>query len=438
MRDRNAERGGYWPSLWPVECGGNRRQKAAHGALDAATGHPLVTTNRNGRWNVMVVLREPGEVFLAGTMAAFSGAPPYGWVQRLDAESMEPAADTGELPCGDHVWCGAVLVHTNGDLYNVNGSFVHRVDADCKVVLERELPADRAHNGLLALSDGSLVTKDLRLEGQGRSTITRLDAESLELLGDPIELPEGSMGRIAADINADGEYVYVPGTEHLIRVSVDSEGWSVDDDYAPRYRNAGTQQGLAWDSCISDDNAWIMDNGDIQGVRAIFGQHPNGRFGDVPPRQLSWQHPAPWTGAQRLLRVGLDDGAVAAVAPFDRPGGGIIAPPVHVPEHRVTICWDSINGGLAGVFEDDMSVAWRHDDIRPTMQPVVFPDSGEVVINDFVDGRDDLIVFDAASGDVVSRVVTGSTLANGMFLTPGGERDVYYCSTLTVTRVQWA
>ena len=102
MRDRNAERGGYWPSLWPVECGGNRRQKAAHGALDAATGHPLVTTNRNGRWNVMVGLREPGEVFLTGTMAAFSGeSDPWAQLRSFDvprsARIVPAAASAGSV-----------------------------------------------------------------------------------------------------------------------------------------------------------------------------------------------------------------------------------------------------------------------------------------------------------------------------------------------------
>lgn len=34
--DREEEHPGYWPSPWPVECGGNRRQKAAKGRLDAS------------------------------------------------------------------------------------------------------------------------------------------------------------------------------------------------------------------------------------------------------------------------------------------------------------------------------------------------------------------------------------------------------------------
>ena len=54
----------------------------------------------------------------------------------------------------------------------------------------------------MVLSDGSIVTKDLRLEGQGRSTITRL-SDKLELMHEPFLLPEGSMGRIASDKNDD-------------------------------------------------------------------------------------------------------------------------------------------------------------------------------------------------------------------------------------------
>ena len=72
------------------------------------------------------------------------------------------------------------------------------------------------------------------------------------------------------------------------------------------------------------------------------------------------------------------------------------------------------------------------------MQPVVFPDSGELVINDFTEaGSDDLIVVDLKSGELLDRVSTGSRIANGMFLSPGGDRDVFYCSTLGFARVVW-
>jgi len=437
--DRTDPGTGYWPSAWPVECGGNRRQKARTGRLDASSGTAEVVTRHNDRWNVMVVERDPGEWFLGGTMPAFTGPPPYGWVERIDPETLEPTRSSGHLPCGDHVWCGAILAHANGSIHSVNGSYLHRLDPDCRVIAERELPADRSHNGLLALSDGTLVTKDLRLEGQGGTTITRLDPDDLDLIADPITLPEGSMGRIAADHDADGDTVYVPGTEHLWRIRVDDDGMRVDGTWSPRYRTADGDHGLAWDSCLSDGAAWLMDCGDIEPVRLIHTAEPNGRWPDHPGRQLSWRNPTPWSGAQRLLRADLDDPErLDVIEPFGTPGGGIIAPPVHVPEYQVAVAWDSVNGGLAGVdTSDGLDVRW-HLDVRPTMQPVVFPDSAEMVINDFTrDGTDDLIVVDVRTGDLLDRVDTGSRIANGMFLTAGGNRDIFYCTTLCVARVTW-
>ena len=437
--DRTDPGTGYWPSAWPVECGGNRRQKARTGRLDASSGSAKVVTRHNDRWNVMVVERDPGEWFLGGTMPAFTGPPPYGWVERIDPETLEPTRSSEHLPCGDHVWCGAILAHANGSIHSVNGSYLHRLDPDCQVIAERELPVNRSHNGLLALSDGTLITKDLRLEGQGGTTITRLDPDDLGLVADPITLPEGSMGRIAADHDSDGDTVYVPGTEHLWRIRVDDDGMRVDGTWSPRYRTADGDYGLAWDSCLSDGAAWLMDCGDIEAVRLIHTAEPNGRWPDHPGRELSWRNPTPWSRAQRLLRADLDDPErLDVVEPFGTPGGGIFAPPVHVPEYQVVVAWDSVNGGLAGVdTSDGLDVRW-HLDVRPTMQPVVFPDSAEMVINDFTrEGTDDLVVVDVRTGDLLDRVDTGSRVANGMFLTAGGNRDVFYCTTLCVARVTW-
>ena len=437
--DRTNPNPGYWPSEWPVECGGNRRQKARSGRLDAASGTAEVVTRRNDRWNVMVVERDPGEWFLGGTMPAFAGPPPYGWVERIDPETLEPISSSRDLPCGDHVWCGAILAHANGSIHSVNGSYLHRLDPDCNVIAERELPVDRSHNGLLALSDGTLITKDLRLEGQGGTTISRLDPNTLDLIGEPMVLPEGSMGRIAGDHEPDGDTVVVPGTEHLWRIRIDEDGMDLDGGWSPRYRTADGDHGLAWDSCLSDGAAWLMDCGDVAPVRLIHTTEPNGRWSEHPGNRLSWRNPVAWKGAQRLLRVALDgSGDVDAVEPFGNPGGGIIAPPVHVPELQMAVAWDSVNGGLAGVdTSDGLAVSW-HLDVRPTMQPVVFPESAEMVINDFTrEGSDDLVVVDIRTGGLVDRVHTGSRIANGMFLTPGGNRDVFYCSTLCMARVVW-
>lgn len=392
----------------------------------------------------MVIRRDPGQWYVAGTMANFNGPSPFGWVHRIDPETLETLATSPELPCGDHVWCGAVVAHANGSLYNINGNWIHRLNHDdLRVEAEGELPADRAHNGMLVLADGSIVTKDLRLEGQGGTTITRLDPDTLLPLEEPLILTQSSMGRIAADLADDGtEHIYVPGNEYLVRLRLEAGADRlVIDDWQAHYRESGADAGMAWDTCISDGNIWFMDGGDTESVRAIHTRVPNGRFDSPPGKALSWRLPAPWSAPQGLFRVAIDDPTdVEYLAPLETPGGGIIAPPVHVPEQSITIAWDSINGGMVGVDTSGakLSVAWQLD-VRPSMQPVVFPDSDELVINDFTDqGEDHLVVVRISTGVLLDRVNTGSRIANGMFLTAGDDSDVYYCTTTVLSRVKWS
>ena len=72
------------------------------------------------------------------------------------------------------------------------------------------------------------------------------------------------------------------------------------------------------------------------------------------------------------------------------------------------------------------------------MQPVVFPESNELVINNYENGSDQLIVLDVRNGDLLSEADVNSKLANGMFLTPGNNRDIFYCSTGAFSRISWS
>ena len=434
--DRKEKLPGYFDSAWPVECGGNRRQKAATGKLSSKNSKTEMISTVSDKWNVMVIQREKNEFFLGGTMPYFNGPKPYGWVQKINSDSLEVLNESPQLPCGDHVWCGAIAAHENGSIIKVNGSFMHVLSPECEVILEKELPINQAHNGLLILSDGTIVTKDCRLENQQNSTITRLDPNTLELLHEPFALPEGSMGRIASDLNDDGEFIYIPGIERIWRIKVLPDALELDEDWQPQYRNANQSQGLAWDGCISEGSLWVMDNGDIESVRSIYGVNPNGRVAENT--HLSWRNPAPWKGRQRLIKFDLISGEKTSIEPFDKEGGGIIAPPVNVPEYEMCIAWDSINGGLAGISTTDrkLAVSWQLD-MRPTMQPVVFPESGELVINNFENGEDELIVVDIATGELLSRAKVNARLANGMFLTPGFNRDIFYCTRGTFSKVTW-
>jgi len=438
LKDRDQYLPGYYKSKWPVECGGNRRQKASEGGLWAKEGKAIVNTLINDKWNVMAIKREPSEVYIGGTMPSWSGPEPYGWIKKVDPFTLETLNESPKLPAGGHVWCGAIAAHANGDLYKVNGRYMHRLSKNCEVIIEKKLPINQAHNGLLILSDGTIITKDLRLSNQIGSTITRLSADTLEIIGDPLILPEGSMGRIASDFdNNNNEYIYVPGIENIWRIKVFKNELLLDDEWSPRYRSLKENNGLAWDCCISDNHLWIMDNGDIDSVRAIFESKPNGRF-ETSSHRLSWRRKTPWSNPQRLLKVSIKDATIREIYPFGTSGGGIIAPPVHVPELNTCIAWDSINGGLAGVKDGSqkLETIWKID-IRPTMQPIVFPDTGEFVINDFKNNEDFIVVIDIKNGTILDKIKTGSRLANGMFLTAGGNRDIYYCSTFAISYIRW-
>ena len=73
---------GYWPSPWPAEDGGPRRSAAPDGAgLAMAAGETLAVTARPAAAATMVVLREPGEVFVAGHTFGDDSAF---WAERID------------------------------------------------------------------------------------------------------------------------------------------------------------------------------------------------------------------------------------------------------------------------------------------------------------------------------------------------------------------
>ena len=437
MLDRKINLPGYFKSPWPVECGGNRRQKSVNGSLKAKDSQPKVQSISSDRWNVMVIRRDKDEFYLGGTMPYFFGPEPFGWIQKFDSRTLEVLAESPKLPCGGHVWCGAIAAHENGNIIKVNGNYMHSLNSNCELLREKKLPINRAHNGLLILSDGTIITKDCRLEGQGNSFITRLDPDTLELIHEPFALPEGSMGRIASEFNDQGEFIYVPGIERILRIKVNSNSLELDDSWMPKYRDSNGLHGLAWDGCISDGSIWLMDNGDIQSVRDIYGTEPNGRFNEF--KSLSWRSPAPWKGKQRLIKIDTISGRFDSLKPFEDHGGGIIAPPVNIPEANICVAWDSINGGIVGVdtSREMLQVSWLKK-YRPTMQPVVFPESNELVINNYENGSDQLIVLDVRNGDLLSEADVNSKLANGMFLTPGNNRDIFYCSTGAFSRISWS
>ncbi len=440
-------RAGYWPSPWPVECGGNHRPKTttSPGFGLRPTDRLVATTKHTGRWPVMFVQRDPGELFLQGTTVGEEG-PVAGWVERVDPVTLETVATSGDLPAGDHEWCGSVAVHANGDLYTVNGSYLHRLAPDCSVVAETALLVDHAHNGLLILSDGAVITKDIRL-GDVASTLTVCD-ENLQPVAS-IEVPEPSMGRIAATSDGPGnDVIYVPGSTRVHRYRWDGQSLTHDSTWAPTYRDASAG-GLAWDCTIADGRVWLMDNGNVPAVQHRFSQIPTvrspapsspsasgpGTSGGAP-QTPSWSEPVRATGISAA-----DQTDVVTLVPTEYPSGWVIAPPlVH---DGVAVVWDTGNTGVAAfdiTAPGGPEMLWFQP-FRTSMQPMLFPDTGELIINDYrqldeYETSDDIVVLDLRTGQMKARVPTGATRMNGMFLCPGWDRDLYYCTFGTVARIR--
>jgi hypothetical protein len=364
----------------------------------------------------------------------------YARVELIDPTSLETVRQSPRLASGGHTWCTALVAHQNGYLYLTSGNRCFKLDPDCEVVAETVLPLDSAYNGLLVAADGRLIAKNLEQDADQLSALVVLEPDRLEQTGPQTPVPENSMGRIAMDTGPDGrQVVYVPGRRHFFRFGYEPDAGTLtaDPQWQPLYRSAPEDvQGFAWDSSLIDGGCWFLDNGDNEANAVIFGTRPFGQ--DIPPRGSGFRALA--SSPQKLIRLSLDDGSdVGVCAPFDAPGGLAFSPPVYDPARRIAIAFDTANGLLGGIRYHEngrFEVLWRQP-CRISMQMVLFPDTGEIAVNDFRDRRDHVVVFDVESGRELGRAITESRTAHGMFLSPGWGNDVTYCSVGTIARV-WA
>ncbi len=444
-RDHEVDLAGYYPSAWPAECAGPRRQKVTRASgLRIQPGERLRATSRSypGRWPVMFVHREPGELYLQG--GSRGGHQSHGWVEQLDPVSLEVIRRSERLPSGGHNWCGAIAVHANGDLYVVNGRFAHRLSPALEVLAERELPIDNAYNGHVILSDGNLVTKDIQSDPSRRSGFTVLDPE-LNVVAE-LELPENSVGRFSCDRVPGEDHLYVTSPTRVYRLIYRDQKLEIDPSWLASYDLPGEDQSFAWDSCLGDDSVWLMDMGENAPIAATLAAHPVGS-GRSPQRlaplliQLARRlglgrllglrmpigqplHSAP----QHVFRFSTMDAAERDVlVPFGIPGGNIFAPPLFDPDRRILVAFDTMNAKFgAWRYEEPgrFTELWRHDFLNSS-QPTLYADTGELLVDDVRLGRWDAVVLDVETGREKGRANTGCGMSGGMWYTPGFGRDFY-------------
>lgn len=307
------------------------------------------------------------------------------------------------------------MAHANESLYVVHGRGLHKLDADCSLQSTVQLPAAAPYNGVLALSDGTLVTKSVGVGGT-KGTLALLDADTLALIA-TYDLPEVAFGRISIGTDGAAEHVYVVGNQTIFRYRYVDHGLTVDPTWSANYhRFADGEQGFGWAACLAGGYAWFLDNG-------------NTRLGANPQAGSS--------GPLHLIRVSTSDSAdIDLFAPFDLPRGGIVSPPLYDEQRGLAVAYDSVNRRLAALeFRADRPYVtrWQHD-YGTSAHSVLF-DNGLLAVNDFHDGQDDVVVVDIETGEERGRVSTGSPNPSGLWLTAGWDNDVYYTSGSVVARV---
>jgi len=387
--------------------------------LGIQPGEHLESTVRHpgeGRWPVMFVRRDDGELFLQGSHHA---PPAEGWLERVDAVTLEPRAASPMLPSGGHSWCGAVAAHENGDLYMANGRYVHRLDTECNVIAERQLPLDTPYNGLLVLPDGNIVTKNLQREDDLPCTFAVLEPERLEHVG-RLELPEPSMGRFCADRGAGGDLIYVASGDLVHRLRYADGDLAIDAGWRADHAVDGADQSPAWDPCVGDDDLWLQDMGRPPGWRGLAATAP-----------------------LRVFRFPLNEPQHRDVmVPFGDPSTFSPGPVLFDPDRRVVVAYDFANG-RTGAWRCDRGGSFEHlwtRGLRSANQPFVYRDTRELVTEDAAAGLDgifdplvpsgDVVVIDLDTGIEKGRCALGAPAGLGMFFCPGFGRDLYAVSML--------
>ncbi len=366
----------------------------------------------------MVVLRDPGEAYL---LCHTGGDEAISWVERFDPVSLDVIERSPDL-AGGPTWPGGMAVHANGSLYVVFGRHAHCLGPDTVPIVSRELPRDRPYNSFVVLDDGCIVTKDFGGTLPGGTEPPSEPAELLVLEPERLDvvarlvLPERSVARLSAD----GNEIYVVGDTMLFRVAWDGTRLVLDDGFQPQYRTIDGQ-GYGWDAVLDAGAAWFLDNGN--GSERYAGTFRGQGISTAP---------------LHLVRADLATGAVQLTEICGLPLGVVANPPAIDPDREIAVGYDSGNGVLAAFSfgGDTLSPLWSREQ-NHACHPLRFPDTGELVTGDH-DAEamtDHVVVLDIETGAEKARVATGSPVQSVVFPCPGFDRDFYWCSFTTLTRI---
>jgi hypothetical protein len=168
-------------------------------------------------------------------------------------------------------------------------------------------------------------------------------------------------------------------------------------------------------------NAWFMDNGRHRYLTSMVGAGVS-------------------RTANRLVRVALADARDHAVLPVcDLEGGSVTNPPLVDAQRGIVLGYDSANRVLQAWQVDGLSQAlrplWRKHPFGCASHMLLYPDSGEVVVNDYRHHGEEVVVLDITTGQERARVRVGGLTQGVVFPSVGWARDFYWCSMGRLARV---
>lgn len=414
---------GYLNTPWPAEDGGPARLQAvgAGSSLGLRAGERLRCTSRSTLLSTMTLLGPGGEVYLLTHSALRShlGLPTTACVERIDPLSLQTLQRSPRLP-GGPMWPGGMALHACGELMVVYGRHAHRLGLDCTLRRSHTLPEDQPYNGFVVLDNGLIVTKNLSETAPARLTV--LDAHDLQPVAPDALCPEPSVARLSAR----GNTVYVVGVRSLLRYHWDDAQQRLLPDESWRVDYLGTQgHSHAWDLVLAQDHAWFMDNGKHRYRWRMNGAGVSRK-------------------ANRLHRVSLLRAQEhSAVEVSGLPGGSVTNPPLIDLQRRIVVAYDSANACVRAwrIADNDalpglrLQPLWHRRDFGCASHMLLYPTSGELVLNDHRVFGEQVVVLDITSGEEKGRVDIGGWSQGVVFPCPGRGRDFYWSSMSRLARI---
>ena len=368
--------------------------------------------------SVMAVLAPDDRVLVLRNSIGPDGVS---WVEQVDPESLDEQHRSPDLPLGPF-WPGGMAVLSDGAVLVVQGRYVHRLAPDLTVERTRKLAVEAPHNSFVVLGDGSLALKDLQFpaaSGGVPSTLHVLDPVTLEDRAELV-LPEPCVARLSADALPDGGDLVVVGTTALHRYRWDPAAGTLTEARPSQTYLTHPDQSFGWDPVLDAGATWWLDNGDHTFANG-FTMLGNGVA----------------AGPVRLWKAPDGGGEPRSVEVCGRPGGAVTNPPLVDADRGLVLAYDSANGVLAAFGTDDLDPRWRRE-LATSMHLVLYPDTGEVLVNDHDrTAGDALAVLQIEDGTVRAHVRVESPAQSVVFGAPGTRRDAYYVSLSTIARVEF-